>query len=213
VSLQRNAADCIDLLQQRSVSRTHLVGQSSGGVIALQIARDTPELVQSLTLLEPALSFLIPSVPEFAGAFESAAKLYSDGDKVGAMRTLAATVVGDTAPPEVLAQFHAEYLEGWIEDADAVFQNDLHALQGWDFTEDELAEIEQPVLSIRGEHTPPFFVHADDMLQKRLPHCESLVVPGVSHTLLQMAPRIVAQRIAEFVHSQPSEENGRARSA
>jgi pimeloyl-ACP methyl ester carboxylesterase len=199
VSLERNAADCIGLLQQRSVASTHVVGQSSGGVIALQIARAAPELVHSLTLLEPALSFLIPSVPEFAGALEGAAKLYSEGDKVGAMRTLAAIVVGDTAPPEVLAQFHAEYLERWIEDADAVFQNDIHALQGWDFSEDELAEIDQPVLNIRGEHTPPFFAHVYLMLQKRLPHCESLIVPGVSHVLLQMAPRLIAERIAEFV--------------
>ena len=105
-----------------------------------------------------------------------------------------------------------EYLEGWIEDADAVFQNDLHALQGWHFAEDELAEIEHPGLSIRGEHTPPFFAHVYLTLKKRLPHCESLIVPGVSHVLLQMAPRVVAQRIAEFVHGHPSEEHGRARS-
>ena len=89
VSVERNAADCIGLLRQRSVSRTHLVGQSSGGVIALQIAKNAPELVHSLTLLEPALPFLIPSFPEFAGALEGAAKLYFEGDKVGAMRTFA----------------------------------------------------------------------------------------------------------------------------
>ena len=35
VSVERNAADCVTLLQQRDISRTHLVGQSYGGVIAL----------------------------------------------------------------------------------------------------------------------------------------------------------------------------------
>ena len=64
VSVERNAADCIDLLRQRSVSRTHLVGQSYGGVIALQITQNAPELVHSLTLLEPPLPFLIPSDPQ-----------------------------------------------------------------------------------------------------------------------------------------------------
>jgi pimeloyl-ACP methyl ester carboxylesterase len=213
VSMERNAADCIDLLRQRSVSRTHLIGQSSGGVIALQIAKDAPELVQSLTLLEPTLPFLIPSFPEFASVFEGAAKLYFGGDKVGAMRTFAAAVAGDTAPPEVVAQFHAEYLERWVEDADALFQNDIPALQAWTFTEENLGEIEQPVLNVRGEHTLPFFRHVYLTVQKRLPHCKSLIVPGVSHVLLEMAPRVVAQHIAEFVHSQPAEEHGRADSS
>ena len=71
------------------------------------------------------------------------------------MRTLAVTVVGDTAPPETLAQFNSEYLELRLQDADAVFQNDIHALQGWNFAEEELAEIDQPVLNIRGEHQEP----------------------------------------------------------
>src|SRR5689334_8583048 len=95
------------------------------------------------------------SVPEFAGALGGAAKLYSEGDKVVAMRTLAVTVVGDTALPETLAQFNSEYLELRLQDADAVFQNDIHALQGWNFAEEELAEIDQPVLNIRGEHQEP----------------------------------------------------------
>jgi pimeloyl-ACP methyl ester carboxylesterase len=205
-SVERNAADCVTLLQQRGISRTHLVGQSYGGAVTLQIARDIPELVQSLTLLEPPLPFLIPSFPDFSGALEGAAKLYSAGDKVGAMRAFAVAVVGDTAPSELLTQFQAEYLERWIEDADAVFHEDLIALQRWAFAEDDLAKIEQPVLNIRGEHTLPFFRQAYLTLQKRLPHCESLIVPRVSHVLLQMASRVVAQHLAEFVHGHASEE-------
>ena len=42
VSVERNAADCVTLLQQRAISRTHLVGQSYGGVVALQIAKGHP---------------------------------------------------------------------------------------------------------------------------------------------------------------------------
>jgi len=48
-----------------------------------------------------------------------------------------------------------------------------------------LAEIEQPVLNISGEHTPPSLGQVYLTLQKPLPHCESLIVPGVSHALLQ----------------------------
>ena len=114
------------------------------------------------------------------------------------MRAFAVAVVGDTAPSELLTQFQAEYLERWIEDADAVFHEDLIALQRWAFAEDDLAKIEQPVLNIRGEHTLPFFRQAYLTLQKRLPHCESLIVPRVSHVLLQLASRVVAQRLVHL---------------
>jgi pimeloyl-ACP methyl ester carboxylesterase len=176
-------------------------------VIALQITQSAPELVHSLTLLEPPLPFLIPTSPEFAGALERAAKLYFGGDKTGAMKKFAVAVVGDTAPREVLAQFDAEYLERWLEDADPLFQSDIPALQRWSFAEDDLAAIEPPVLNICGENTPPFFGHVYLTVQKRLPHCKSLIVPGASHALLQMAPAEVAQHIAEFVRGRPFQEH------
>jgi pimeloyl-ACP methyl ester carboxylesterase len=128
-------------------------------------------------------------------------------------KTFAVAVVGDTAPAQTLTQFQAEYLERWIDDADPLFQNDVPALQSWAFAEEDLRRIEWPVLNIRGEHTLPFFRQAYLTLQKRLPHCESLIVPGVSHVVLQMAPQMAAQRITEFVHGHPSEEHHRAHSS
>jgi pimeloyl-ACP methyl ester carboxylesterase len=43
------------LLRELAIERAHIVGHSSGGLIALQLALDHPELVRSLALLEPAL--------------------------------------------------------------------------------------------------------------------------------------------------------------
>ncbi|HEX2339337.1 MAG TPA: alpha/beta fold hydrolase [Vicinamibacterales bacterium] len=54
-SLSQQAADCRALLGHLRVERTHVVGHSSGGSIALQLALDAPEVVHSLVLLEPAL--------------------------------------------------------------------------------------------------------------------------------------------------------------
>ncbi len=54
-SLAEQAADCRALLRHLGIERAHVVGHSSGGVIALRLALDAPELVHSLVLLEPAL--------------------------------------------------------------------------------------------------------------------------------------------------------------
>src|SRR5689334_20556635 len=53
-STEQQAADCRALLMGLDIERAHVVGHSSGGAIALQLALDAPELVHSLILLEPA---------------------------------------------------------------------------------------------------------------------------------------------------------------
>lgn len=55
VSVARHAADCLALLRHLGIDRAHVVGHSYGGAVALQLALDTPSVVHSLALLEPAL--------------------------------------------------------------------------------------------------------------------------------------------------------------
>ena len=62
VSLGQQAAHGRLLLQHLGIARAHVVGHSSSGNIALQLALDAPDVVQSLAVLEPALM----SVPSAA---------------------------------------------------------------------------------------------------------------------------------------------------
>ena len=62
LSIAEQAAHCRALLAALGIDRAHVVGHSYGGVIALQLAMDAPELVRSLALLEPAL-LAVPSGP------------------------------------------------------------------------------------------------------------------------------------------------------
>lgn len=62
VSLSQQAAPVRSLIQHLVVSRAHIVGHSSSGNVALQVAVDSPDVVQSLAILEPALM----SVPSAA---------------------------------------------------------------------------------------------------------------------------------------------------
>jgi len=55
VSIAQQAADCRALLHHLGVQRAHVVGHSYGGIVALQLALDTPGVVHSLALLEPEL--------------------------------------------------------------------------------------------------------------------------------------------------------------
>src|SRR5918996_2043981 len=55
ISVARQAADCRALLRHLGVERAHVVGHSYGGIVALQLALDSPGVAHSLALLEPGL--------------------------------------------------------------------------------------------------------------------------------------------------------------
>ena len=53
VTISDHAAHCAALLDTLSIDHAHILGHSFGSVIALQLALDRPELVDSLILVEP----------------------------------------------------------------------------------------------------------------------------------------------------------------
>src|SRR5512135_1000562 len=63
LTVARLTSDAAALLGHLGVSTAHVAGHSIGGLIALQLALDAPELVHSLALLEPPLR-MVPSGKE-----------------------------------------------------------------------------------------------------------------------------------------------------
>lgn len=55
VSFADHASDAALLLDHLGVRRAHVAGHSTGGAIALQLAVDHPEVVETLALFEPSL--------------------------------------------------------------------------------------------------------------------------------------------------------------
>jgi pimeloyl-ACP methyl ester carboxylesterase len=198
----QNSADCLELLRQLRVPRAHLVGQSFGAVVVLQTILDAPQIVHSAVLIEPPLPSLMAEFPDFTKAAGQAAGLYKSGNKRAALEVFAKAVIGEGVS-DVARKFRDEYIETWTLDADTVFQSDLSALGEWKFTEQDIRRINQPVLNVRGSETPPLFREAHARLNAWLPNVESVVVPLVSHPVLQMDPPGMAERITRFCREHP----------
>src|SRR5258708_18217158 len=84
VSFAQHAADAAALLGHLGIRRAHVAGHSTGAAIALQLAVDRPEIVQTLALLEPPLM----SVPSAGAFFEKAGPAlaaYGSGDPEAAI--------------------------------------------------------------------------------------------------------------------------------
>jgi pimeloyl-ACP methyl ester carboxylesterase len=180
---EQQSADSAGLLGYLGVKRAHVVGHSFGGCIALQLALDAPELVCSLTLLEPAL---------FVGA---SAQAYRESLLRGTerYRTEGATAVLE----EFIRARWPKYSRGALEqvvpgafaqalvDAPTTFELDI-GLTNWTFGENEAQRISQPALVVLGGDSPklnPRFEETYRQLLDWLPRPEGLVVPGATHFL------------------------------
>jgi pimeloyl-ACP methyl ester carboxylesterase len=76
VSLTQQVAHCRSLLRYLGIEKAHhIVGQSSSGNIAMQLALDAPEAVHSLAILEPAL-MSVPSAQTSRAFVRTAIQLY-----------------------------------------------------------------------------------------------------------------------------------------
>jgi pimeloyl-ACP methyl ester carboxylesterase len=89
VSIRDQATHCQRLMTRLGLAQADVVGHSSGGNIALQLALDHPEAVRSLALLEPAL-LAVPSGPYAGQAIER----FRAGDHAAAVDTWMAGVAG-----------------------------------------------------------------------------------------------------------------------
>jgi len=201
--IEQQAADARALLRHLGVSHAHVVGHSYGGLIALELARDAPELVASLALLEPALVALAPSGPAFLEAVGAIRAMHQRGDRAGAIDAFLGGVLGPDYRAVLEARLPPGTLELAIADSDAVFDVELPALQQWSFGAADAQRLRPPVLAVVGDESEPIFHEIQALLKEWLPAARELRVPGANHALQYMNPRPVAEGLADFLARQP----------
>jgi pimeloyl-ACP methyl ester carboxylesterase len=204
LSIAQQAADCLALLRYLDIERAHVVGHSSGGIMALQLALDAPAVVHSLVLLEAAL-LDAPSGALLPDAIGPAVQLYQVGEKEEAADRFLRWAIGpgyrahlDRLIPGAYAQL--------VADADAFFAGELPGIQEWRLTQEEARRITQPVLAIHGAESAadwPGWPEVLERLQRWIPQTEAFVLPGANHALEEMDPHGVAEAMAPFLARHP----------
>jgi pimeloyl-ACP methyl ester carboxylesterase len=200
VSYAEQAADAAGLLSHLGVSRAHVVGHSTGANVALQMALDRSEVVQTLALLEPWLT-ASPSAPAFFEQAGPPMEAYGSGDKETAMAgfiSLASGLEWETCRAVIDVYLPGGVAQA-IEDADTFCGVDLPALSAWKFGSEDAAAVSQPVLSVLGAESGRLFVEGAALLRSWLPKVEDLTVEAVGHLLQIQRPEPVARGIAEFL--------------
>jgi pimeloyl-ACP methyl ester carboxylesterase len=204
LSLVDHARHLAETLRAQSIERAHVVGHSSGGSIALQLAADYPSLVQSMVLLESAFPYA-PDEPK-SDAMRRAIQAAKDDDLESAF-TLFPGSVCSVGYREVLARtLGGEGLKASILSGRYFFDHEISALAGWNSDAAHIETLTPPALLVDGAEggrlNSPYRAR-NAALARRLPHAECLTVPGVSHVMPLENPALIAQSILDFVHSHP----------
>jgi pimeloyl-ACP methyl ester carboxylesterase len=196
------AAHARALLEHLGLEQAHVVGHSSGGSIALQLARDAPHRVRSLALLEPVLT-QVPAGPGIAEALQR----YASGDPRGAVDQFMRGVCGrDYAALVSRSLPHA--LADALRDSATFFGRELPALKRWAFAAEDAARLTHPILVVLGANSDAarggpgggsaVFSERQRLLLRWFPHATAHVLPHVTHLMLLEDPGGVARRLAEF---------------
>lgn len=184
-----HVADLTMLIRRVAGGRADVVGTSSGGLVALQVAAAHPDLVRRLVLVEPVVSGLFddPSDPVLAG-LEAARDRLRNGDTEDALRRFVGAIIGPGAydfMPATTRQMLLDNLPELAAEARA-------PLPGHDVvTCERLPPRRRPTLILSGGNSPGFFTS----MSRRAAAC----IKGAAHEVIAGAAHAVhAQQVEAF---------------
>jgi pimeloyl-ACP methyl ester carboxylesterase len=179
ISYPLMAADTAALLDELGVRGADLVGWSDGGVIALLIARDRPDLVRHVVTMGANVD-------------------WTDGHQEEVLTSQALGFFQKLwANPGVWPR------PGAFQGSDAEWLSVLQRLVGiWrtppGISLEDLGSVAAPVLLLAGESDVVRPEHTMAM-REALPNGSYVIVPGASHSLPQEQPDLVAEVIERFL--------------
>lgn len=173
-----------------------LVGHSLGGVVALCLALDRPDLVRTLTLIEPVLFAATRGTPLYDRHMRKTAPFDAaccSGDMMAAAREFLSTW-GIGQPWETLPPDRQRDLAGQIPlvraGDDALFDDSSGLL-----ARGRLEALDRPVCLVGGDRSPEVVGGILDELGSRLPDATRVTIPGAAHMLTLTHPDLVADAI------------------
>lgn len=203
-SVPVEAADCRALMAALNIETAHVVGVSYSAAIALTLASTAPEMVRTLTVMEPP-PVGVPSARQFVAANARLLETFTASGSLVALDEFLTMLLGTDwrAQSERLQPGSVEAME---RDAVTFFESDLPALLSWDFGAEQAAKITCPVLYVGGSDSGPWFTQVRTRILRLLPRAENATVDGAGHSFAFTHPSDTARLLADFLgrHSDPS---------
>jgi pimeloyl-ACP methyl ester carboxylesterase len=177
--LAEQVDDAAALLDALSATAAVVIGRSTGGLIALELARRHPTRVRALVLLEAAVFTIDPEASAWADEIRSNVLRAAEEDPYTAAETVLRFALSD----QVWDSLPLELKQMFTSGSPAVLAEirgtglDLSA-ESLVLGAQDLAEIAQPALIVSSEDSPDVLRLVNSHLAAGLPHAETLLVAG-----------------------------------
>jgi pimeloyl-ACP methyl ester carboxylesterase len=202
----RHAACLLDVLGAGPV---HWVGHSSGSLIGLELAQMRPDLVASLTLLEPAPAgdLLRPEdEPLLAATMRPIQQAFMSGDTDAAFDRFMAAICGPASESVLTARLGPEALDTARAESAYFFADELPAVREWVFGADQAARVTVPALVVMGADSiqlTPLMQPSVERLAALLPNARVQTLPGCTHLMPLQQPAALSRLVTEFASGIP----------
>jgi pimeloyl-ACP methyl ester carboxylesterase len=201
-TIATHAADVAALIQASGRAPVDLLGHSYGGLVAAVVARERPDLVRKLVLLEPTVTWLLRDQPGgedlIAGTRrwgeEMVRRARSGEDPGSIVRSMY-----DDGQPGTFDSFPEERREVLLANARTIGPLAANGPSKVPFTCHDASAMRMPVLIVEGEKTGRGAQVIDSVLLGCLPDSRRAVLPNAGHTIQYDAPEAMARVVAGFL--------------
>jgi pimeloyl-ACP methyl ester carboxylesterase len=214
-TLAEEAAPILEIIESLGVP-VHLVGHSYGGGVALRVARERPEMILSLTLIEPSSFHLLRRgtcgdralFSEIARVADAVKEAMSSGDYWGGMAHFVDYWSGEGAWNEMSHKARmkmCQRLGKVVLDFRALFEEPAGL--------EDYADLPLPTLILCGERSPGPSRRIVEMLETTLPRARLERIPGAGHMSPVTHPDAVNAAISKHLYRTAVGTTRRARAA
>lgn len=176
-AIEEQAADVIAIMDDAGIDKAVLVGNSIGGMIAMQVNLDAPERVIGNLILSSGTNLAAGMPPEAGEAFQQDWRAAFAGLLEG---TLSEKSKKDK--PELMDLLRGYYMtdDNFTEDVFVGSSSDPSGVFNWNITS-TIGNIARPTLVIAGVEDQATTVEANQFLSDNIPNAELKIVENVGH--------------------------------
>ncbi len=178
-----------------------LIGHSFGGAVATRLARERPDLIRRLVLIEPAPYQLLRAAGETV-LFEEVDRANTTywetvtrGEHEPALRTYIDYYTGGSGSWDRLPE---KARAGFLRIAE-VIATGLHAAHHEPLTPDDLRAMDVPTLVVMGSETFPVHGRLAELMAELIPGARRAVLDGAGHMLTTSHPAEAARLVTGFL--------------
>jgi pimeloyl-ACP methyl ester carboxylesterase len=204
-SIFQHVEDCKKLMDFFDIDKAHILGHSIGGAIALQLASNYSNNIESLILLEPAITGYNEKTgqQQVIHEFEPLIHMYSKGQKNEAIDIFMKKAIGSNYKEIISNLLPSNSFELAITDAKTFFYEEIPFMKSWTFTKNQAKDLlHKKVLHIRGmQKLRKISKDREDLLTCWLPQTMTISIPNAPHMIQITNPRETVHAMNKFLQN------------